>query len=72
MCELYKQLAAAEFKGQVYKRGYRKVKASMAQASTNATSTVTNAMQTVPAQVQMTVPTQAIQQQTIPQQQIIS
>ena len=72
MGELYKQLAAAEFKGQVYKRGYRKAKASMAQASTNATSTVTNAMQTVPAQVQMTVPTQAIQQQTIPQQQIIS
>ena len=73
MGELYKQLAAAEFKGQVYKRGYRKAKASMAQASTNATPTVTNAMQTVPTQVQMTVPTQAIQQQqTIPQQQIIS
>ena len=72
MGELYKQLAAAEFKGQVYKRGYRKAKASMAQASTNATSTITNAMQTIPAQVQMTVPTQAIQQQTIPQQQQIS
>ena len=72
MGKLYKQLAAAKFKGQVYKRGYRKAKASMAQASTNATSTVTNAMQTVPAQVQMTLPTQAIQQQTIPQQQIIS
>ena len=73
MGELYKQLAAAEFKGQVYKRGYRKAKASMAQASTNAASTVTNPMQTVPTQVHMTVPTQAIQQQqTIPQQQIIS
>ena len=73
MGELYKQLAAAEFKGQVYKRGYRKAKASMAQASTNAASTVTNPIQTIPAQVQMTVPTQAIQQQqTIPQQQIIS
>ena len=73
MGELYKQLAAAEFKGQVYKRSYRKAKASMAQASTNAASTVTNPMQTVPTQVQMTVPTQAIQQQqTIPQQQIIS
>ena len=71
MGELYKQLAAAEFKGQVYKRGYRKAKASMAQASTNAASTVTNPMQTAPIQVQMTVPTQAIQQQTIPQQQII-
>ena len=70
MGELYKQLAAAEFKGQVYKRGYRKAKASMAQASTNAASTVTNPMQ-APTQVQMTVPTQAIQQQTIPQQQII-
>ena len=63
MGELYKQLAAAEFKGQVYNRGYRKAKASMAQASTNAASTVTNPMQTVPTQVQMTVPTQAIQQQ---------
>ena len=72
MGELYKQLAAAEFKGQVYKRGYRKAKASMAQASTNASSTVTNPIQTAPIQVQMTVPTQAIQQQTIPQQQIIS
>ena len=73
MGELYKQLAAAEFKGQVYKRGYRKAKASMAQASTNAASTVTNPIQTIPAQVQMTAPTQAIQhQQTIPQQQIIS
>ena len=73
MGELYKQLAAAEFKGQVYKRGYRKAKASVAQASTNTASTVTNPMQTVPTQVQMTVPTQAIQQQqTIPQQQIIS
>ena len=72
MGELYKQLAAAEFKGQVYKRGYRKAKASMAQASTNAASTVTNPMQTVLTQVQMTVPTQAIQQQqAIPQQQII-
>ena len=69
MGELYKKLAAAEFKGQVYKRGYRKAKASMAQASTNVTSTVTNPMQTFPAQVQMTVPTQASQQQTIPQQQ---
>ena len=29
-------------------------------------------MQTAPAQVQMTVPTQAIQQQTVPQQQILS
>ena len=73
MGELYKQFAAAEFKGQVYKRGYRKAKASMAQASTNAASTVTNPMQTVPLQVQMTVPSQAIQhQQTIPQQKIIS
>ena len=73
MGELYKQLAAAEFKGQVYKRGYRKAKASMAQASTNAASTVTNPMQTVPTQVQITVPTQATQQQqTIPQQKIIS
>ena len=72
MGELYKQLAAAEFKGQVYKRGYRKAKVSMAQASTNAASTVTNPMQTVPTQVQMTVPTQAIQQQqAIPQQQTI-
>ena len=71
MGELYKQLAAAEFKGQVYKRGYRKAKASMAQASTNAASTVTNPIQTAPTQVQMTVPTQTIQQQTIPQQQII-
>ena len=44
----------------------------MAQASTNAASTVTNSMQTVPTQVQMTVPTQAIQQQqVIPQQQKI-
>ena len=72
MGELYKQLAAAEFKGQVYKRGYRKAKARMAQASTNAASTVTNPMQTAPTQVQMTVHTQAIQQQTIPQQQIIT
>ena len=72
MGELYKQLAVAEFKGQVYKRGYRKAKASMAQASTNAASTVTNPMQTVPTQVQMTVPTQAIQQQqTIPQTMVI-
>ena len=71
MGELYKQLAAAEFKGQVYKRGYRKAKASMAQASTNAASTVTNPIQTAPTQVQMTVPTQAIQQQAIPQQQRI-
>ena len=51
MGELYKQLAAAEFKGQVYKRGYRKAKASMAQASTNAASTVTNPMETAPTQV---------------------
>ena len=72
MGELYKQLAAAEFKGQVYKRGYRKAKANMAQASTNAASTVTNPIQTAPTQVQMTVPAQTIQQQTIPQQQIIS
>ena len=73
MGELYKQLAAAEFKSQVYKRGYRKAKASMAQASTNAASTVTNPIQTIPAQVQMTASTEAIQhQQTIPQQQIIS
>ena len=71
MGELYKQLAAAEFKGQVYKRGYRKAKASMAQASTNTASTVTNPIQTAPTQVQMTVPTQAIQQQAIPQQQTI-
>ena len=71
MGELYKQLAAAEFKGQVYKRGYRKAKASMAQASTNAASTVTNPIQTAPTQVQMMVPTQTIQQQAIPQQQTI-
>ena len=51
MGELYKQLAAAEFKGQVYKRGYRKAKAHMAQASTNAASAITNPMQTAPTQV---------------------
>ena len=51
MGELYKQLAADEFKGQVYKRGYRKAKASMAQASTNAASNVTNPIQTAPTQV---------------------
>ena len=37
MGELYKQLAAAELKGQLYKRGYKRAKASIAQTGTMAT-----------------------------------
>ena len=38
MGELYKQLAAAELKGQLYKRGYKRAKANIAQSGTMATT----------------------------------
>ena len=50
MGELYKQLAAAELKGQLYKRGYKRAKASIAQSGTMAT-TITPA-QTAPRTTQ--------------------
>ena len=62
MGELYKQLAAAELKGQLYKRGYKRAKASMAQSGTM-TTTMTPA-QTVPRVTQY--PTSTAPIQTIP------
>ena len=67
MADLYKQLAAAELKGQVYKRGYRKAKASIAQANTNTTTPVVpSSTLTVPTQVQVSVPAQGTHVQTMP------
>ena len=50
MGEPYKQLAAAELKGQLYKRGYKRAKASIVQTGTMAT-TITPA-QTIPRTTQ--------------------
>ena len=62
MGELYKQLAAAELKGQLYKRGYKRAKASIAQSGTMAT-TITPA-QTAPRTTQYV--TSATPAQTAP------
>ena len=53
MGELYKQLAAAEIKGQIYKRGYRRVKtAYQAGTTTNPpTASVVNTAQSVQAPI---------------------
>ena len=66
MADLYKQLAAAELKGQMYKRGYRKAKASMAQTNTTTTPVVASSVLTAPAQVQVAAPTQGTHVQTMP------
>ena len=62
MGELYKQLAATELKGQLYKRGYKRAKASIAQTRTMAT-TMTPA-QATPRTTQYTTSTAPVQ--TIP------
>ena len=59
MGELYKQLAAAELKGQLYKRGYKRAKASIAQSGTMAT-TITPA-QTAPRTTQYVTSTTPVQ-----------
>ena len=61
MGELYKQLAASELKGQLYKRGYKRAKASIAQTGT--TTTTTTPAQAVTRTIQhitSTAPKQAI------------
>ena len=50
MGELYKQLAAAELKGQLYKRGYKRAIASIAQTGT--TTTTVTPTQTAPRTTQ--------------------
>ena len=66
MGEMYKHLAATELKGQLYKRGYKRVKTSIAQTGTMTTTitpvqttprTTQYATSTTPAQtVPVTVP----------------
>ena len=62
MGELYKQLAAAELKGQLYKRGYKRAKASIAQSGTM-TTTMTPA-QTTPRTIPYVTSTAPVQ--TVP------
>ena len=57
MGELYRQLAAAELKSQLYKRGYKKAKANLAQTGTMTTPTVMTAATTTPVITQIPVTT---------------
>ena len=57
MGELYRQLAAAELKSQLYKRGYKKAKANLAQTGTMTTPTVMTAATTTPVITQIPITT---------------
>ena len=62
MGELYKQLATAELKGQLYKRGYKRAKANIAQSGTMATTIIPT--QTAPRTTQYVTSTTPVQ--TVP------
>ena len=66
MGELYKQLAAAELKSQLYRRGYKRAKASAVQTSTTTTPSMVTTAIALPPVTQNPVITASVLAVTIP------